>query len=309
LEGVIENQGLPNLIIAGVNKSGTTSLFTYLSMHPEVCVSKIKETCHFLPVRYGEELSPLSEYKKYFGHYAGQKYIVESTPGYFYGGSKLAQAIKDSLGCIKIMIVFRDPIERLFSFYKSQKSILELNKDVSFEEYVKKCLSLENDKAALKDYDTYSGVMCGFYSDYINDWFETFGDENIKILFFDYLKSDTRSFLREACQWLDIDANFYDTTQFTVENKSVDYKNKALHKFARGFNKRFERFFRKYPVIKQKVRNTYFKINSRELRETITEEDKTYLADLYEKSKQNLSLKLKEKGYNDLPNWLRMNHY
>ena len=38
---------LPNLIIAGTPKSGTSSIFTYLRAHPSVCGSKIKETAFF----------------------------------------------------------------------------------------------------------------------------------------------------------------------------------------------------------------------------------------------------------------------
>ncbi len=34
---------LPNLITPGVGKAGTTSLFWYLSQHPEICPSGVKE--------------------------------------------------------------------------------------------------------------------------------------------------------------------------------------------------------------------------------------------------------------------------
>jgi hypothetical protein len=40
---------LPNLIIGGVHKAGTTSVFTYLSMHPDVCGSSTKEIGFLCP--------------------------------------------------------------------------------------------------------------------------------------------------------------------------------------------------------------------------------------------------------------------
>ena len=44
---------LPNLVIAGVPKAGTTSLFNYLAQHPDICPSDVKETRYFEPLRYG----------------------------------------------------------------------------------------------------------------------------------------------------------------------------------------------------------------------------------------------------------------
>jgi len=300
----MENQILPNLIIAGVNKSGTTSLFTYLSQHPDVCISNTKETCYFLPVRYKKKIAPLSEYIKYFNHYSGQKYIVESTPGYFYGGVDLAQTIKDALGTIKIVIILRSPIDRLFSFYKSQKGKLILDKDLTFKEYIKECESLGKEKVVLQEYNKYWGVMGGFYSDYLDAWYDTFGEENVKILFFDDLKTDALSFLNGICKWLGIDSDVYDAKKFIVENKSVNFRNRTLHAIALGFNKYSERFLRRYPAIKQFARAIYFKINTKIFDETMNEEERTYLIRLYEESNRTLSLKLGEKGYNQLPNWL-----
>ena len=42
---------LPNLFLAGFPKAGTTSLFSWLAAHPEVCGARPKEPGHFLPLR------------------------------------------------------------------------------------------------------------------------------------------------------------------------------------------------------------------------------------------------------------------
>jgi hypothetical protein len=57
---------LANLIIAGINKAGSTSLFHYLSAHPDVSGSIDKETCYFLPLLYSESLAPIAEYEAQF---------------------------------------------------------------------------------------------------------------------------------------------------------------------------------------------------------------------------------------------------
>ena|ERR1051325_529510 len=84
---------LPNFIIAGVNKSGTTSVFQYLHGHPQVCCSLDKETGYFLPLRYNQSLEPIRIYHEQFADCNNKKIITEATPGYFYGGMKLAQGI------------------------------------------------------------------------------------------------------------------------------------------------------------------------------------------------------------------------
>src|SRR4051794_41003093 len=64
---------LPNLIIAGVSKGGTTSLFRYLAQHPDICPSPIKELRYFEPLRYGEPLTPIESCARHFEHCTGQR--------------------------------------------------------------------------------------------------------------------------------------------------------------------------------------------------------------------------------------------
>src|SRR4051812_47367914 len=84
---------LPNLVIAGFSKCGTTTLFNLLATHPDVHPASTKETRYFQPVRYGEPLAPVEDYRRYFRGYAGQRVVMECTPDYVYGGERTAQAI------------------------------------------------------------------------------------------------------------------------------------------------------------------------------------------------------------------------
>ena len=76
---------LPNLVIAGVSRAGTTSLFRYLAQHPDVGTSDVKELRYFSAVRHGQPLEPLDMYAAHFKA-CTQAFAVEATPGYFYGG-------------------------------------------------------------------------------------------------------------------------------------------------------------------------------------------------------------------------------
>jgi hypothetical protein len=301
----MNNHILPNLIIAGVTKAGTTSIFTYLSLHTDICASRIKETCFFLPLRYGRPIRRLSEYEKYFVHCGAQKFIMESTPGYFYGGRALAEAIRHFLDDIRIVIVFRDPVDRSFSFYKSQKSKFKLNKNITFGHYIRQCEGLGRNKVLRQEFNEYSGIIGGFYADYLDPWLETFSPSHVKILFFDDLRSNPRRVLKGLCRWLEIDSGLYDKMSFSIDNKSVDYKNRMLHRMARGLNDRIEEFSRRYPFVKQRARDIYFKLNVREFEESMSEEERIYLAGLYQESNRALRLKLKTTGCRHLPVWLK----
>jgi len=69
---------LPNLIVIGAQKSGTTSLHHYLSLHPEIMMSKHKELNYF-----NEELNWKKGLAWYKSHFIGEAKIYgESSPHY-----------------------------------------------------------------------------------------------------------------------------------------------------------------------------------------------------------------------------------
>lgn len=114
---------LPNLLVAGVPKAGTGSLFSYLGQHPDICSSTVKEIGYFTPLRReGGALPSVESYKVHFSHWAGQRYAMEATPNYCYGGERLRAGIKDTHGRPRIVISLRDPIDRLWSAYAMQRT-------------------------------------------------------------------------------------------------------------------------------------------------------------------------------------------
>jgi hypothetical protein len=297
---------LPNLIIAGVHKAGTTSLFMYLASHADICVSDVKETQYFLPIRYGEQqLPPVEEYSDHFNHYNNEKYIMEATLGYFYGGKSIAQAIHSTLPNAKIILIFRDPIDRLLSFYKFKKSMLELDKKLSLEEYIHICEQLPPAERRKRENNVYWGIEGGFYADYITNWFDVFGEDNLKILFFENLKRDPISLLVEICNWLNIEHEmFIDSLDFSVENKTTNFRLRSLQKFALWVNWQGEAFWRSNPVLKKNLRRIYYLFNSAPQEEINNDEVLNYLEILYTPYNNRLREELITHGYNNLPNWL-----
>ena len=297
---------MPNLIIAGVNKSGTTSLFTFLSAHPEICASRKKETLYFLPLRYGAtELPPIEEYRQHFRHCSGTRYVMEATPGYFYGGAAVARAISERLGDVRILVMLREPISRLFSYFRFKKSMLDLDPDLPLEEYIRLCESVPPGERNTRENNTYWGIEGGFYANYIDQWFEVFSTDHLRILFFEQFIGDPRSVLEGVCSWLGLESRgFVDTLAYTVENRAVAYRSRTLQRLALTLNWRGEEFWRSHPRIKRLLRRIYYALNEGRDRGGIPPDTRAYLEALYDPYNQRLSAALASRGYVDLPDWL-----
>lgn len=294
---------LPNLIIAGVNKAGTTSLFAYLAKHPDFCGSAIKETCYFLPERYNEQIEPIENYHKQFESFNGQKIIMEATPGYFYGGENLIGAIQREISNVKIIVVLREPVSRMVSFYKFMKSRLLLDKNSDFESYFKKCESFSKNDFKDKTLNPYFGLMGGHYIDFIDDW-KFFYPSNFMLIDFDKFKKSPLLILEEIAEWLEIDSTPFKSFTFEIENKTKSFGNKSFHGVALKINHSFEKLFRKSPGVKKRLSSLYFKINGKTAEEKIDKLALEKLKEYYEPSNQKLKNYLIKHNFKNIPEWL-----
>ncbi len=304
-------QRLPNLVIAGTVKGGTTSLWTYLAGHPDVCASSVKETCYFSVYRYGKwdsryegAADPFEQFQGYFCHCKQQKYVMEATPGYYPGGERVAKEIKQTLGdTTKVIIVLRNPVNRFVSFWKYKKSMLELAPDLTLKEYIEFCQSATPEVRAISENARYCGIEEGYYADQMDEWFDVFG-ESLKILFFDDLKRDSRGFLADIARWLDIDDSYFDSVDLSVQNKSVGYKNAGLQKIALFINNKAEKFWRANQSLKDGLRSIYYLLNAQPHEVQADEPALRQLEEIYAPYNRRLAKQLKAQGYEQLPSWL-----
>lgn len=296
---------LANLIIAGVNKAGSTSLFHYLSAHPDITGSKDKETCYFLPVLYDQPVASISDYEAQFDQTAQVRYRLEATPGYMTGGAKMAAVISDTLRDVKIIIILKEPSERLVSFYKRKKATLQLPRDLSFRDFVKKCRKMKPADLKKQENHLYSALATGIYAETLEPWLQKF-DGNIKVVFFDQLQNDSQQFMMEIAQWLKIDESFYLDFDFEIKNRSMNYKNQLLQQLAVKANKAGQRFWRNNPGIKKNLLALYYKVNGTDFsKDEIDLETLNFLQNFYLPHNQRLhNLLLKYGMENKIPGWL-----
>ncbi len=111
---------LPNLIIPGAPKSGTSSLHKYLSQHDAVYMSEPKEL-HFFSI---DELfgKGVSHYAVNFKGVRDEKIVGESSTTYFIFPN-VVERIAHTLDNPKFIFILRNPIDRVHSHYRWMQSL------------------------------------------------------------------------------------------------------------------------------------------------------------------------------------------
>lgn len=296
---------IANTIVIGVNKAGSTSIYRYLSGHPDVSLSKKKETCFFLMSSPNETLDAY-DYSKFWDSSEKKTCYFEATPGYFYGGKVLIDEIRRVCGSPKLILVLREPTARTISFYKFMKSQFYLDDGLSFNEYVRRCLSNEFKDKEVSGRLPYSAIERSCYDLFIDDWVNEFKDD-LLITFFDELVTNPDGFLEKLCKHIGIGNPNYSCSNLPAENKTRSYDNKILHSIALKINNRLERFFMNFPLIKSLIMKIYLRINYSGNENEVPENEVDKLNDIFYSHNKILSKKLKH-YYPDLvlPKWLEL---
>jgi hypothetical protein len=303
---------LPNLLIIGVFKGGTTSLFHYLSKHPKILGSTKKEIHYFSSLVYSrqESLPSIEEYESYFDGSINERYRLEATPSYLYGQQRLINAMEEILEKNhKVIVVLRNPTERLISYFKFIKSRFLIDKDESLEIFIKKCLEEDNQSEVMEIGHYKNAIKEGEYSKFLEKWIKHY-EEKIKIIFFDDLTAKPRETLKELAIWLGVDDNFYNDFLFEIENKTVSPRNKWLQLLALSLNKKFSKTWQRSHLLKKILRNLYYFFNSsnKRISENIENADIIKLNEVFKIKNDELRV-LMEENYpsKKLPKWLKEN--
>jgi len=173
---------LPNLLVIGAQKCGTTSLHMLLSLHPEICMASAKECNELVRPR-----PTSSRYRGYFpmrrGVLRGRfRWFGESTPFYIFHPAVPSLASRWLRG-VHAIAVLRDPVERAWSHYRHNCRLgLE---SIPFEEAIDR----ESERMALSDhgYRHHSYVARGCYAPQLERWFDALGRERVLVLEFSEL--------------------------------------------------------------------------------------------------------------------------
>lgn len=218
------------LIIGGTTKAGTTSVFRYLSAHPDVCASSLKETRFFLDKDYPLPSTNrfngnnLECYRVFFEHAVGEKIRMEATPDYLY--SDQALNIAELLPNAKIVFILRDPIERLVSWYKFAKQRGLLSNAVTFDEYVHMQMNMTVTPSVPVHL---RALEQGRYELYLARFRERMPARVLEIAFTE-LRNNPLEVMCKICEFVGIDWTYYKDFQFAIENESMLVQNQAIER-------------------------------------------------------------------------------
>lgn len=257
--GVLAQSGQPTtVIIAGVNKAGTTSLFEYLAAHPDISPARIKELRYFTRLARDGAVPDPGEYDDLFNYRENSRYRLEASPAYLCGGRRVAELVKSCLPDARIIVLLREPVERLLSLYNRAVAHSELPAHLSFRDFVDASLKWRPGETA--NYAYTRGLRDGFYIDYLREWHALFG-ENLEILFTDDLKSDSRALTAGVCRWLGIDASLLASEPFEISNRTLHYRFRGIHSYITRWYMKTEAYWRRHPGVKRAIRRMYNRIN------------------------------------------------
>jgi Sulfotransferase family len=293
---------LPNLIAPGVGKAGTTSLFWYLSQHPDICPSDVKEPRYFAPIVFGEPPGPVADYARHFEACGDERYVMEASPQYFHGGPPMIEAITRTLGSPRVLVVLRDPVARVWSSYRFAKARLRLPAAATFEGYLSACEEvLAEQPPRTRENRPFWTLAGSFYVRYLRDWVDAFG-EDLRVVFFEHLAENPQRQVRELCAWLDIDTEVVGSFDYAVENRTVMVRNRALQRVALALNR--EGGLRSQRWVKRPLRRLYYAVNRSRREGRMPPQIQHRLEETVRETNEELATELRRLGYERLPAWL-----
>jgi hypothetical protein len=276
---------LPNVVIAGAPKCGTTSLFAWLAAHPEVCGSSVKEACYLLDpddplfkVKSNFRDHGLDGYQSYFEgcRGTGATVVLEATPVYIY--QRIAPEVLAGLDPVpQIVFLFRRPSERVYSHFTFLRdSHARIDSDMDFGDFVE--LVSAGDERVPKYGHAKDVIAHSRYVEYLPPWRERFPATHLHYFLFEDLRRDQRGFGRMVAERLGIDPSFYDTYTFPRKNRTIRIRNQWVHRVRRGIGARLPATTRKR--LKAATASAYALVNVDRSPIRRTSEEEEVLAEL-----------------------------
>ena len=201
---------LPNFLIVGAAKCGTSSLHNYLNQHPDVFMPsynkvgmKVKEPRFLIKDLVQHRLYNgvwnWEEYKLLFNDVKNEISIGESSVLYLYYYEHAINNIKKYLGeNVKIIIMLRNPTDRAYSaFQHVSRGLKEKN---SFEEALKIEKGRMNKESSLTPMVMYREM--GLYHDMVRAYKENF--KNVHIIFYEDFRDDTEGEIKKIFKFLEL---------------------------------------------------------------------------------------------------------
>lgn len=230
---------MPNFLLIGAAKAGTTSLYYYLKQHPEIYVPSgyHKEPEFFAlegePLEYPgpkgtykmkSSINDLESYCTLFEKVTTEKAIGEASTLYIYS-EQAPERIQHYIPEAKLIAILRDPVERAFSHYLFWASQgFEPDTDFDFN----KAIQAEEKRIDQGWSHNWHYIKRGFYYTQLKRYFDRFDTSQIKIYLYEDLIQAKLAVAQDIFDFLGVDKTF--TPDFTkIHNKTEVPKNRTVN--------------------------------------------------------------------------------
>lgn len=201
---------LPNFVIIGAAKAGTTALYWYLAEHPEIFMSPMKET-NFLAygrdgkgnLMYGDpelhrfRVTTLDAYEALFEEAGNVKAVGEASPIYL-ECPQTPERIKTLLPGAQIVCGLRDPVDRAYSDY--QMYLRNRGKRLDPER------DLVPDASWAQPGSHWMKI--GRYHEMLSRYFDVIPREQVYLYLFRDLKTDSQDVIQNVYRFLGVDETY-----------------------------------------------------------------------------------------------------
>ncbi|ASC69283.1 hypothetical protein XM38_002100 [Halomicronema hongdechloris C2206] len=294
---------LPNFLIIGVQKAGTSSVYHYLKGHPQVYMSPIKEPNFLMrdwqsdPTtrvqRNKGKIRTLEAYCQLFQASQDEVAIGEASPNYLFHYQSAADQIQKYVPQAKLICILRNPVDRAYSDYLMHLRDAIHDKPRSLSEQIR--------YRAQQSFI----IRKGFYYAPLKHFYTIFGREQLRVYLYDDLCESAVDFMQEIYRFLEVDSSFRPDVSRKAQVAQVP-QNQWLNKLLRREN-RARRVAATIlrplmsPQARHRLRAQLLNLNSKDKsQEPLRPEDRQQLIELYRED----ILKLQDLVHRDLSSWL-----
>ncbi len=298
---------MPNFLLIGAQKAGTTALSHYMKQHSQIYISPIKEPGffdfegqkpNFLGPGDRELFSHVStdieSYRRLFQGVSNEIAIGEATTWYLYS-SRAPERIQYYIPNVKLIVILRNPVDRAYSAYLH---VIRDGREL-ITDFAQALLEEETRINQNWEYLWHYKQM-GFYYAQLKRYFDLFNKNQIRVYLYEDLKDNPVALMQDICRFLNVDETLI-TGSPPRRNVSGIPKNKFLDYLLKKQNFKWLKTPFKLFLSSKMRENIIVNLNNKNLiKPQISPAARIQLAKMYRED----ILKLQELIERDLSSWL-----
>ncbi len=237
---------LPDFLIIGAMRGGTSSLYHYLVQHPCIAHAQTKEVHYFDshyqkgPLWYRAHFDTVGS--KWLLRARGRSFVTGEATAYYLFHPQVPTRVFRLMPRVKLIALLRNPVDRAYSHY--QRAVRRGREKLSFDEAIRiEAERLKDETQRLMSDESYQSLVHrqlsylarGIYVDQLKRWLDLFPRERLLII-----KSE--DFFADVGRTLDEAQRFIGVPSWNIEDRQV-YKQASYSKLEPATRQRLVEYF------------------------------------------------------------------